>query len=103
MQPITDDKFQELLDSDLPSIVQFSAEWCGPCKQLTPIMRQVELQYEGKVNFFKMDVDSNPASSVQYGVRGIPTLIIFKDGKAVDTTVGNMSESELVSFIDGSV
>jgi len=104
MYKAEDKSFQtDVLEAVLPSIVQFSANWCGPCKVLTPVMNKVSKEYEGKVLFWKMDVDHNPNTPVQYGIRGIPTLLIFKAGDVVGSRVGALSEADLKAFIDSNV
>ena len=79
--PVTDQTFEEeVLKSDIPVLVDFWAEWCGPCKMIAPILEELSTEYEGKIKIAKVDVDSNAEKAGQYGVRGIPTLLIFKDG-----------------------
>lgn len=101
LQAITDDSFEnEVISSQIPVVVDFWAQWCGPCKSLAPIIEDVAKQFEGKVKFVKLDVDSNPATPPKFGIRGIPTLILFKDGQVKGTQVGMMSKMELQQFID---
>lgn len=98
---ISDDLFEgEVLASNIPVIVDFWAQWCGPCKALAPIIEELAQHYTGKVKFVKMDVDHNPSTPPKFGVRGIPTLIMFKDGQVQATQVGLLNKTDLVKFID---
>jgi len=81
-------------------LVDFWAEWCGPCKMIAPILDDVSKTYEGRVSLTKMNVDENRAVPAQYGIRGIPTLMVFKDGQLAATKVGAMSKTQLTAFID---
>lgn len=104
IQAITDDNFEsEVIESSDPVIVDFWAQWCGPCKALGPILEGLAGQYVGKVKFVKLDVDSNPSTPPKFGVRGIPTLILFKDGQVKATQVGLLSKNELAQFIDSNI
>ena len=86
---ITDSNFnEEVLNADLPVLVDFWAEWCGPCKMVSPIVEELSEEYTGKIKVTKLDVDSNPQTAASFGIRGIPTLLMFKDGAAVDQIVG---------------
>lgn len=101
---ITDHSFEtEVIESSTPVLVDFWAQWCGPCKAIAPILDDIAQKYEGKVKIVKLDVDNNPATPPKFGVRGIPTLILFKDGQVKATQVGMISKNELVTFIDSNV
>ncbi|HSW70709.1 MAG TPA: thioredoxin TrxA [Gammaproteobacteria bacterium] len=101
LQAITDDSFEtDVVSSTVPVLVDFWAQWCGPCKALAPIIEDVAKTYEGKVKFVKLDIDNNPATPPKFGIRGIPTLILFKDGQVKATQVGLLTKAELQQFID---
>ncbi|MDY0308521.1 MAG: thioredoxin TrxA [Castellaniella sp.] len=90
----------DVLQSDLPVLVDYWAEWCGPCKMIAPLLDEIAAQYQGRVTIAKLNVDENPSSAAQYGIRGIPTLMLFKGGKAVATKVGALSRAQLQAFLD---
>lgn len=98
---VVDDTFDvEVLKSDLPVLVDFWAAWCGPCRAIAPIVDEIAKQYEGRLKVVKLDVDVNGKTSAEYGVRGIPTLILFKQGQIVDTHVGMTTKDQLVKFLE---
>jgi thioredoxin 1 len=101
---ITDASFEkDVVDSDIPVLVDFWAEWCGPCKAIAPLLTDFAKQYDGKLKIVKLDVDANPTTPPKFGVRGIPTLIIFKDGQVQATQVGLLNKSELAGFIEENI
>ena len=98
---ITDATFEdEVLHSTQPILVDYWAEWCGPCKMIAPILDEVSVSYEGKLQVAKMNVDENREIPAKFGIRGIPTLMLFKDGKLAATKVGALSKAQLMAFID---
>ncbi len=94
---------KEVVKSDLPVLVDFWAPWCGPCHMVSPLVEELAGEYVGKVKFFKMNVDDNPESSVRYGIRSIPTMLIFKGGKPVGQIVGAMPKKELQRRLEASL
>lgn len=101
---ISDDSFEsEVIESAVPVLVDFWAQWCGPCKALAPVLEDVATKYTDKVKFVKLDVDSNPSTPPKFGVRGIPTLILFKDGQVKATQVGLLNKADLAKFIDSNI
>ena len=100
IKEVTDNDFdQEVLESDDPVLVDFWATWCGPCKALAPTLEKLSESYQGKVKFVKVDVDQNPEKAAQYGVRSIPTLVFFSNGKIKGQLVGNVSSSNIETLI----
>ncbi|OUR88967.1 thioredoxin [Cycloclasticus sp. 44_32_T64] len=100
----TDDSFeQDVLASDQPVLVDFWAEWCGPCKMVAPILDEIADEYAGKLKVVKLDIDSNPAMPRRFGVRGIPTLMVYKAGEVEATKVGAVTKSQLAAFIDSNI
>lgn len=101
---VTDSSFeQEVLQAEGPVLVDYWAEWCGPCKMIAPVLDELAEQYGDKIKIAKLNIDENPETAPQYGIRGIPTLMIFKDGEVAGTKVGAASKTELAQFIDENV
>ncbi|SPH23521.1 Thioredoxin [Defluviimonas aquaemixtae] len=102
--PVTDATFDnEVRQSPIPVVVDFWAEWCGPCKQIGPALEELSAQFEGKVKIVKVNVDENPDSPAQMGVRGIPALFMFKDGQIVSNKVGAAPKAALQSWIESAI
>jgi len=98
---ISDDSFEsDVLKADKPVLVDYWAEWCGPCKMIAPILDEVSVAYKDKLQIAKMNVDENRDVPARFGIRGIPTLMLFKDGQLAATKVGAMSKAQLTAFID---
>ena len=101
---ISDDSFeQDVLQSEVPVLVDYWAEWCGPCKMIAPILDEVAGDYAGRLKITKLNIDDNSQTAPQYGIRGIPTLMIFKNGSPAATKVGALSKTQLVEFIDANI
>ena len=94
---------QEVLNSELPVLVDFWAEWCGPCKMIAPVLDELADQFDGKLKIAKVDVDANPDIPPKFGIRGIPTLIVFKGGNAEATKVGALSKTQLEEWVQGVI
>ena len=101
---VNDSQFEtEVLKSETPVMVDFWAEWCGPCKVLSPVVDELATELKGKIKVVKVNIDEAPEAPTKYGVRGIPTLMIFKNGQVVDTRVGGMPKSQLSDWIESKV
>ncbi len=101
---VTDDSFEDdVLKSEIPVLVDYWAEWCGPCKMIAPILEEIVGEYTGKLKVAKLNIDENSATPPKFGIRGIPTLMIFKDGDVEATKVGALSKSQLTAFIDSNL
>jgi thioredoxin 1 len=104
IQPVTDDTFEpEVLKSETPVLVDYWADWCSPCKQIAPILDEVAKEYEGRLKIAKVNVDENKVTAAKYLVRGIPTLMLFKNGNLEATRVGALSKSQLTAFLDSNI
>lgn len=101
---LTDETFKkEVLESSLPVLVDYWAEWCGPCKMIAPILEEIAVEYDGRVTVAKLNIDENAETPPKYGIRGIPTLMLFKGGSVEATKVGALSKSQLTAFIDSNI
>ncbi len=101
---ISDAEFDEkVLKSTSPILVDFWAEWCGPCKMIAPILEEIAVEYQGRLTVAKVNFDNTPGTPQRYGVRGIPTMILFKDGEVLATKVGALAKSQLAAFIDANL
>jgi len=101
---VTDENFEtEVLKADKPTLVDFWAEWCGPCKQIGPILEEISEEKKHIIEILKINIDENPITPQKYGVRGIPTLMLFKEGKLIDTKVGSLPKTALLNWIDSNL
>ena len=104
IQRVTDDTFEpEVLKSEVPVLVDYWAEWCGPCKSIAPLLDQVAKEYDGRLKIAKINVDENQQVPAKFGIRGIPTLMLFKNGNLEATRVGALSKSQLTAFLDSNI
>jgi len=103
-QQVSDDSFEtDVLNADETVIVDFWAEWCGPCKALSPLVDELASEMDGKAKILKMNIDENPNTPTKFGVRGIPTLMVFKGGEVVETKVGGMSKTQLQEWAESAI
>lgn len=101
---VTDENFEEeILKSELPVLVDYWAQWCGPCQTIAPILEEISKEYRTKLKIAKLNIDENPRTPPKYRIRGIPTLMIFKEGNVEATRVGALSKSQLAAFIDSNI
>lgn len=101
---VSDDTFEEeVINSDVPVLVDYWAEWCGPCKVIAPVLEEIASEYDGKMKICKLDIDANEQTPPKYGIRGIPTLMLFKNGAVEATKVGALSKSQLTAFLDSNI
>lgn len=101
---VTDGDFDsQVLQSDVPVLVDYWAEWCGPCKMIAPVLEEISSEYAGKLKVAKLNIDENQDTPPRYGIRGIPTLMLFKDGEVEATKVGALTKSQLAAFLDSNL
>ena len=104
IQHVSDESFDsDVLNSGVPVLVDYWAEWWGPCKVIAPVLEEIASEYDGKIKVCKLDIDANEATPPKYGIRGIPTLMLFKNGNVEATKVGALSKSQLTAFLDSNI
>ena len=104
IEHVSDSSFEDdVLNSDLPVLVDYWAEWCGPCKVIAPVLEEIAAEYDGRMKVCKLDIDANEDTPPKYGIRGIPTLMLFKNGNVEATKVGALSKSQLTAFLDSNI
>jgi thioredoxin 1 len=104
IRSVTDDTFEhDVLKSAKPVLIDYWAEWCGPCKMIAPVLEDIAREYAGRLTVAKLNIDENPATPPRYGIRGIPTLMLFKNGSVEATKVGAVSRSQLAAFLDNNL
>jgi len=104
LKKTSDQTFEtEVLRAERPQLVDFWAEWCGPCRQIAPALEEIATEYDGKIDVVKVNIDENPNTPTKYGVRGIPTLMMFKNGALVDQKVGALPKSRLIEWVDANL
>jgi len=104
LKKTSDQAFEtEVLQAERPQLVDFWAEWCGPCRQIAPALEEIATEYDGKIDVVKVNIDENPNTPTKYGVRGIPTLMMFKNGALVDQKVGALPKSRLLEWVDANL
>ena len=104
IQHVSDESFDsDVLNSGVPVLVDYWAEWCGPCKVIAPVLEEIASEYDGKIKVCKLDIDAIEATPPKYGIRGIPTLMLFKNGNVEATKVGALSKSQLTAFLDSNI
>ena len=101
---VTDESFEtDVIKASKPTVVDFWAEWCGPCKMIAPILNEVADEYESRVTVAKLNIDQNAGTPPKFGIRGIPTLLLFKDGQVAATKVGALSKTQLIEFLENNI
>lgn len=100
MQAVSEENFDKELESAIPVLVKFGAEWCGPCKQIAPVLEELSSEYADRIKFLSVDIDEAPAIAPRFGIRGVPTILIFRDGQVINTLVGNQAKGRLQLAID---
>ncbi len=104
VKEVSDSNFQEtVLDHSLPTLVDFWAPWCGPCRMVGPVVEELSVEFDGKVQFVKLNTDENPRTATNYNIRSIPSLILFKDGKVKDMRIGALPKEQLKEFVQSNM